>query len=261
VRPVRACAERRKVLTSLHTSSVGDGPALLLIHPTGTGSDWFAPVVDRLAPSRQVILYDRLGWGRSRPAGDYLRTSIAEQSIEAAGVLKEHGVTRTEVVGFGFGAVVALELALAEPDMLERAILVEPPLFDTLTDATEGMSQDVAAIRDAAEAGGEDAVWRLFLGGGLPTLGAGAERLVAQGDCGAGPTAAHTLLVELPAVPAWPLDPVRAGDIQVPVSVVTTPSAPDLLRRAADALVPRIPGAVRVEAQVDGPLAAIGLAG
>gem|GEM_PF-1011271 len=232
-----------------------------MIHPTGTGSDWFGPAVERLSATRQVITYDRLGWGGSQPLGEYRKTSIAEQSIEAAGVLKAHGITRAEVLGVGFGAVVALELALAEPALVERAILVEPPLLDTLTDATEGMSHDVAAIREAAEDGGEDAVWRLFLAGGLPTLGAGAGRLApeAGAQAPAGPNAAHTLLVELPAVPAWPLDPVRIADLEVPVTVATTPSTPELLGRAADALLPRIPGAVRVEATEEAPAAAAAL--
>ena len=69
-------------------------------------------------------------------------------------MLREHGVAGARVLGVGFGAVVALELALAEPDLIESAVLVEPPLFDTLTQATEGMSDDVAAIRDAAGQGG-----------------------------------------------------------------------------------------------------------
>jgi pimeloyl-ACP methyl ester carboxylesterase len=172
-------------------------------------------------------------------------------------VLKAHEIARAEVLGVGFGAVVALELALAEPAMVERAILVEPPLLDTLTDATEGMSQDVAAIRDAAESGGEEAVWRLFLAGGLSTLGAGAERLADAVP--AGPTAAHTLLVELPAVPAWPLDPVRVAGIEAPATVVTTASTPDLLRRAADSLTPRIPGAVRLDSAEDAPAGVVEL--
>jgi pimeloyl-ACP methyl ester carboxylesterase len=140
--------------------------------------------------------------------------------------------------------VVALELALAEPDLVDAVVLVEPPLFDTITRATEGMSDDVAAIREAAEPGGEEAVWRLYLSGGLSTLGAGAERL-AGSVSGAGPAAAHTLLVELPAVPAWPLDPVRVAALEAVVTVATTPSSAGLLLEAADSLVMRIPGARR----------------
>jgi len=162
------------------------------------------------------------------------------------------------VLGVGFGAVVALELALAESELVESAVLVEPPLFDTLTRATEGMSDDVAAIRDAAEEGGEEAVWRLYLTGGLPTLGVGAKRLGGS-NADAGPSAAHTLLVELPAVPDWPLDPVRVAELDAPVTVATMPSTPGLLLEAADSLTPRIPGARREAAAEDGVAAIPGL--
>ena len=169
-------------------------------------------------------------------------------------MLREHGVAGARVLGVGFGAVVALELALAEPDLIESAVLVEPPLFDTLTQATEGMSDDVAAIRDAAGQGGEEAVWRLYLGGGLPTVGAGAERL-AGGAAKAGPDAPHTLLVELPAVPAWPLDPVRVSGLDAPVTVATMPSSPAILVDAADSVIRRIPGAVRESCDEEGAAA------
>lgn len=175
-------------------------------------------------------------------------------------MLHEHGVAGARVLGVGFGAVVALELALADPDLVESTVLVEPPLFDTLTTATEGMSDDVAAIREAAGDGGEGAVWRLYLDGGLPTLGAGADRLAGSAP-GAGPDAPHTLLVELPAVPAWPLDPVRIAGLDAPVTVATMPSSPALLVDAADSVVSRIPGAVRELSDEDGVAAVPGLLG
>jgi hypothetical protein len=67
--------------------------------------------------------------------------------------------------------------------------------------------------------------------------------------------------VELPAVPAWPLDPERVVSAEPLVTVATTPGSPELLVRAADALVPRIPGAVRAFAGAEGPEAAIELLG
>jgi len=231
-----------------------------LIHPSGSSSAWFEPVVDRLAERWQVVTWDRPGWGRSEAPDDYRRTSIAEQSIAAAGVLREHDVAGARVLGVGFGAVVALELALAEPDLVESVVLVEPPLLDTLVRATEGMSDDVAAIREAAEEGGEEAVWRLYLAGGLSTVGAGAERLAGSAFA-AGPDAPHTLLVELPAVPAWPLDPVRISGLDASVTVATSPSSPPLLVDAADSVIPRIPGAVRVLCDEDGAAAVPGLLG
>lgn len=176
---------------------------------------------------------------------------MAEQAIEGAGLLRELGVTKTTVLGVGFGAVVALEMALAEPDRISRAILIEPPLFALVTAATEGMSADVAEIRNAAETGGEEAAYGLYLGGELPTLGSGAERLANLADHG--PEAAHTFLVELPAVPAWPMEPARIAEIQAEVQVATTPTTPPLLLEAANAVTPRIPEAERVFTQHDGP--------
>jgi pimeloyl-ACP methyl ester carboxylesterase len=215
-----------------------------------------------------VITFDRPGWGASEAPDDYRKTSIAEQAIAAAGVLRDQQVERARVLGIGFGAVIALELALAEPDRVESAVLFEPPLLDTSTRATEGMSIDVAAIREAAEEGGEKAVWELFLSGGLPTLGAGAGRLkegsVAADGAGPaddGPAAPHTLLVELPAVPAWSLDPVRVAAIKAPVTVATALSTPALLVEAADALVPRIPGARRSEVREYGASGVVELVG
>jgi pimeloyl-ACP methyl ester carboxylesterase len=229
----------------------------LLVHATGTSSVWFRPVVPELSKTWRVIAFDRPGWGRSAAPVDYRKTSIPEQAIATAAVLREQGAEIAHVAGVGFGAVVALELALAEPDMVERAVLLEPPVLDTQTEATEGMSDDVAAIRDAAAEDGEAGVWELFLSGGLPTLGAGAARLGADAD--PGPGAAHTLLVELPAVPAWPLDPGRAGGLEVPVVVATAPSSPPLLVEAADALARRLPGSERLAAERDGPSGLAGL--
>jgi pimeloyl-ACP methyl ester carboxylesterase len=220
------------------------------VHATGTNSGWFEPVTGALSENLRLITYDRRGWGRSEPVDDYHRTSIAEQAIEASALLKELGIEETTVLGTGFGAVVALEMALAEPRMVKRAILVEPPLFALVTAATEGMSADVAEIRNAAEEGGEEAAYGLFLAGELPTLGSGADRLGARAD--RGPNAAHSFLVELPAVPAWPMEPSRIAEIQAEVAVVTTPSTTPLLLEAANAVAPRIPEAQRVFTQRDG---------
>ncbi len=174
-------------------------------------------------------------------------------------MLKELGVEEVIALGVGFGAVVALELSLAEPEAVSRVILVEPPLFALITAATEGMSADVGEIRHAAEEGGEEAAYELFLTGELPTLGSGADRLGNLAD--RGPNAAHTFLVELPAIPAWPMDPARIAGLQAEVTVVTTPSTSPLLLEAANAVAPRIPGANRLFTERDGPDAVVELLG
>jgi pimeloyl-ACP methyl ester carboxylesterase len=238
--------------------SQGSGRPVLLIHGTGTDSTCFERPAGELAGEMRVLTYDRTGWGETEAIGDYRRTSIAEQAIEAAGLLHRTDPAPDEpvtVLGVGFGAVVALELALAEPELVSRAILVEPPLFGLLTEATEGVSTDTEAIRAAVERGGESAAYGLYLSGGLPTLGAGAERLGETAD--RRPAAARSLLIELPAVPAWTIDPARLAGLSPGVTVVTLPSSPAILADAADALLPRIPRAERLvtsTGEIDGSI-------
>lgn len=223
---------------------------MVLVHGTGTDSSIFDQPVGALLAEWRLITPDRRGWGESRPSSEYRRTSIAEQSIEVAGALREREVRDATVVGLGFGAVVALELALAEPDLVARAFMIEPPVFGALSAATGGMSADVEAIREAAVEGGEEAAYELYLKGRLPTLGSGAERYSSYADRGA--NAARAFLVEIPAVPAWPLDPVRLATLEADVTVVTLPSTPPLLKRAAEAVADRVPGAATFHSTRDG---------
>jgi len=221
-----------------------------LIHGTGTDSSVFDEVVGPLAGSWRLISPDRRGWGESTPAEEYRRTSIAEQSIEIASLLRQLDPGPVSVIGLGFGAVVALELCLADPELADRAFLIEPPVFGAISAATGGMSADVEAIRAAAAEGGESAAYELFLAGDLRTLGVGAERFSQYAD--RGPSAARSFLVEIPAVPAWPLDPVRLAALESEVTVVTLPSTPVLLKKAAEAVADRVPGATTVHANRDG---------
>ncbi len=221
-----------------------------MIHGTGTDSSVFDEVVGPLAGSWRLISPDRRGWGESAPAEEYRRTSIAEQSIEIASLLRQLDPGPVSVIGLGFGAVVALELCLADPELADRAFLIEPPVFGAISAATGGMSADVEAIRAAAAEGGESAAYELFLAGDLRTLGVGAERFSQYAD--RGPSAARSFLVEIPAVPAWPLDPVRLAGLESEVSVVTLPSTPVLLKKAAEAVADRVPGAATIHANRDG---------
>ncbi|MBX7188330.1 MAG: alpha/beta hydrolase [Solirubrobacterales bacterium] len=210
----------------------------------------FDEAVGSLAGSWRTVTVDRRGWGRSVPPDEYRRTSIAEQAIEVAAVLRELKVEDATLVGLGFGAVVALEIALADPELAARSFLIEPPVFGALKEATEGMSADVDAIRAAAGEGGEEAAYELFLTGRLHTLGVGAERFADHAD--RGPAAARSFLIEIPAVPAWSLDPVRLAGLESEVTVVTLPSTPDLLGRASQAVADRVPAAATIHSSRDG---------
>ena len=111
--------------------------------------------------------YDRRGWGASSAPDGYRRTTIEEQSEDAAVLLDSIDAGAAVVCGAGVGAVIALDLVMRRPELVAGAVLVEPPLLALLPAATEALSDDRAALQDAvADRGAEGAV-ELYLSGAL----------------------------------------------------------------------------------------------
>ena len=99
----------------------GSGDPLLLIHGLGYARWGWEPVVEPLARSFDVILFDNRGIGESdAPPGPY---TAAELAADAAQVLDEAGVERAHVLGTSLGGMVAQELALARPGRVDRLVL------------------------------------------------------------------------------------------------------------------------------------------
>ena len=99
----------------------GDGPPLLLIHGLGYARWGWEPVVEPLARSFDVILFDNRGIGESdAPAGPY---TAAELARDAQQVLDEAEVERAHVLGTSLGGMVAQELALDTPGRVDRLVL------------------------------------------------------------------------------------------------------------------------------------------
>ena len=100
----------------------GAGPPLLLIQGLGYARWGWEPVVEPLARSFDVILFDNRGNGESdAPPGPY---AVAELAADAAQVLDEAGVERAHVLGTSLGGMVAQELALAAPERVDKLVLV-----------------------------------------------------------------------------------------------------------------------------------------
>jgi pimeloyl-ACP methyl ester carboxylesterase len=101
----------------------GEGPPVLLIHGTA-GAVW-GTLPEVLARDRRVIVYSRRGFG---PSPGPLGATQTEHAGDAAELLDELGTGPATIVGWSMGGVIALELALARPDLVSSLVLVEPPL-------------------------------------------------------------------------------------------------------------------------------------
>ncbi len=131
-------------------SERGEGPPVLLIHETAaTGAAW-EPVAEALSEHTRAISYDRRGWGGSSAPEEYRRTTVEEQSEDAAALIEAVADSPAAACGAGIGAVIALDLLLRRTDLVSAAVLIEPPLFQLLPAATEALSEDRHRLEIAA---------------------------------------------------------------------------------------------------------------
>ena len=99
----------------------GAGASLVLIHGLGYARWGWEPVVESLAGSFDVILFDNRGIGESdAPAGPYTAALMAGDALQ---VLDEAGVERAHVLGTSLGGMVAQELALDHPERVDKLVL------------------------------------------------------------------------------------------------------------------------------------------
>jgi 2-succinyl-6-hydroxy-2,4-cyclohexadiene-1-carboxylate synthase len=104
----------------------GSGPALLLLHGfTGRGSGWapHLPVLRRVATTIQV---DLLGHGDSDAPVDPARHDLERQAADLVEVLRRVAGGRADILGYSFGARVALALAISNPTAVRRLVLESP---------------------------------------------------------------------------------------------------------------------------------------
>jgi len=105
----------------VHYLEAGEGPALVLIHGLGASTFTFQRVVPELARRFRVVALDLKGFGFSdRPDGDYTLTAQADLVRQ---LMDRLGIEKASVLGHSMGGAVAMRLALAHPERVERLIL------------------------------------------------------------------------------------------------------------------------------------------
>ena len=97
----------------------GDGPPLLLIHAGIADRRMWDDVMEVFSSRHRVIRYDMQGYGVTPlPDGPFAYTA------DAAALLEALDAVPASVVGVSMGAGVAMDLALAHPEVVDRLVLV-----------------------------------------------------------------------------------------------------------------------------------------
>jgi pimeloyl-ACP methyl ester carboxylesterase len=114
----------------IHYIDQGGGPAVVLIHGFGGHHYSFRYLVPALAERHRVIAVDLLGFGYSgrNKDADYSNTAQAERVV----ALMDHlGLQKASLVGHSMGGGVAMRVAAARPERVERLVLAGSVSGDT----------------------------------------------------------------------------------------------------------------------------------
>ena len=108
----------------------GAGEGILLLHGSAASSVMWRPVIDVLEPLYQVTAPDLIGYGNSPP---WTGTGYAvDEEVRAIQPLLPCCGGPFHLVGYSYGGVVALALALANPLPVRTLTLIEPMFFPAL---------------------------------------------------------------------------------------------------------------------------------
>lgn len=101
----------------------------LLIHSGGFGGRQWRKLGELLAPTHEVLAPDLIGYGSEPwPVGApfHFRQDVARLAALLAG-------RQADVVGHSYGGFLALQLALAHPELVRRVAVYDPVAFNVLT--------------------------------------------------------------------------------------------------------------------------------
>ena len=98
-----------------------DSEPVLLLHGGRANAEWWANLAPVLvAAGYRVVAMDSRGHGRS--AWSDASIIYAQMAADVIGLLDHLGIAKTDVVGWGDGAIIALELAIHYPERLGRVV-------------------------------------------------------------------------------------------------------------------------------------------
>jgi pimeloyl-ACP methyl ester carboxylesterase len=111
----------------IHYRSAGAGRPVLLLHQTPSASDEYEPMMEILQKSCWVLAMDTMGYGMSDPPPhpfeipDYART--VRRFLEAL------NISKAVIAGHHTGADIAVEVAAAYPELVDRLVLHGCPYY------------------------------------------------------------------------------------------------------------------------------------
>jgi pimeloyl-ACP methyl ester carboxylesterase len=95
-------------------------PLVLLQHFTGTMDYWDPAVVNGLAKSRKVVVFDNAGVGGSSGT---VPDSVGQMASDALTFIRTLGFKQVDLLGYSLGGMIAQDLASQHPELVRKVVL------------------------------------------------------------------------------------------------------------------------------------------
>ena len=233
---------------ALAYDSTGDDDAaatVVLVHGTATARTVWRETVEALGGGPRTIAYDRRAYGDSGAPEPYGGTTVGEQADDPAALIEALSPGRPAAVcGHELGALACLDLVVRRPELVDLAVLIEPPLLWMSPTGTDKVADLREAVASAARDGGAAAAVRAYI---VAVGGSQAPDLLGRERLDAALASPRAFAADLAAAASWTGGRRELAAIATPVAVISgSRSAPER-QEAARALASMIPGA-RLEA-------------
>ena len=113
----------------------GTGPLLIMIPGAGSQAQSFFPIMPYLDKHFTVASFDRRQMGASRVASPRPLNPV-QQARDVVAIVKAMGKTKTSIFGNSGGGVIAFQLAISFPEVVDQVICHEAPSMSLLPDST-----------------------------------------------------------------------------------------------------------------------------
>ena len=164
-------------MTDLYWEQAGEGPPVVLVHEAVGDSRMWDPQWETWPRSHRTIRFDQRGYGRSP-----LEPGVISHARDLVELLDEVGLERTALVGGSLGARVALEVAVAQPERIEKLVLLNPggPGHEWSDEVQAGWAEEEGALDRGDLAAAVEVNMRMWFDGPRRSPGAVDPELRAK---------------------------------------------------------------------------------
>lgn len=108
----------------------GEGSPLVLLHGIAQSGKKWKPMIDKIDHKKwRVIAPDLFGFGKS-PKPEWNNYGVTEHARMVMSEIKRRGIkSPITIVGHSMGCLVAVDIAAKQPQLVDRLVLYQPPLF------------------------------------------------------------------------------------------------------------------------------------